>query len=565
MVSSRGGKGHRPVCGSQWRKAAALLAAGVAAPAMAVQFETDAPGLKVVWDNTVKYSNAFRVEGQSPALLANPNLDDGDRNFKKGLISNRLDLLSEFDLQYQDFGVRLSGAAWYDTIYNKRSDNDSPFTVNQTSVAFDQFAEQTRKLHGRKAEFLDAFAFGRFDLGDMRSTVRVGRHAVVWGESLFFGSNAIAGGMAPVDVTKLLSVPGTQFKEAIRPVPQISGQIQVSPTVTVGAYYQFRWEASRLPALGSYFSQGDTIAEGAQQMLLVSPFTPFAFNAPHDPNMTPDNGGQGGVQLRFNYADTDFGLYAIRYHNKTFQQVSKVGMNGAVVGPTSYHLAYHQGIKAYGFSASRTFGPANVAIEASVRTNQDLASSNAADVSFFGAPPADNKNNPGYAVGKTAHFNISTLWALGPTALFNEANFVAELAWNRVLSCSKNCVVYDPATFTGTIDPNSTRDAVALRVLFEPAYRQVLPGLDVSVPIGVGYSPASSRSRALGPGSFPPAGGGDLTIGLNGSYLDVWRFTLGYTHYFGGTKAFLDSNNNYSYGQSLGDRDFVAISVRRTF
>ena len=53
----------------------------------------------------------------------------------------------------------------------------------------------------------------------MYATVRAGKHSVLWGESLFFGTNAIAGGQQPFDVVKLLSVPSTQFKEAIRPVP----------------------------------------------------------------------------------------------------------------------------------------------------------------------------------------------------------------------------------------------------------------------------------------------------------------------------------------------------------
>ena len=76
---------------------------------------------------------------------------------------------------------------------------------NQTSVPFDEFTSATRKAHGRKAELLDAFVFGKFDVEGMRTTVRLGNHALTWGESLFFGGNAIAGGMVPVDAVKLSS------------------------------------------------------------------------------------------------------------------------------------------------------------------------------------------------------------------------------------------------------------------------------------------------------------------------------------------------------------------------
>jgi len=53
--------------------------------------------VKLRWDNTLKYSDAFRLKDQSRRLIADPNSDDGDRNFDKGIISNRLDLLSELD------------------------------------------------------------------------------------------------------------------------------------------------------------------------------------------------------------------------------------------------------------------------------------------------------------------------------------------------------------------------------------------------------------------------------------------------------------------------------------
>jgi hypothetical protein len=227
-----------------------------------------------------------------------------------------------------------------------------------------------------------------------------------------------------------------------------------------------------------------------------------------------------------------------------------------MVAPQSYQLAWHEGITALGLSASRTFGPINVAIEASVRHNQDLASTNAVNTQALGGGATDNSDNPAYAVGNTAHVNLSTLWQVPSTALWREASFVGEIAWNRVLRITKN-----PAA----IDPNATRDAASMRFVFEPTYRQVLSGLDIGVPLGVGYTPRGSRSMALGPGGLPASGGGDWTVGLNGSYLDVWRFSVAYTHYFGPKGNFLDANNHYTYAQAMKDRNFVALSVRRTF
>lgn len=561
--------------------AAAVLAVTAAS---AVELDTDNPDLKIRWDNTVKFSSAARIGEASAGLLGSANQDDGNRNFSSGATSSRFDLFSEFDVQYQNFGARISAAGWYDASYMSRNDNPGfagGGAPNQTSVGFNEFTREARKIHGRNAEVLDAFALARFDLAGRRASVRLGQHTQLWGESLFFGGNAIAGGQGPVDIVKLASVPGTTFKEAIRPVPQVSGQMELAPSVTLGAYYQFRWRQNRLPAAGSYFSTLDMNPEGGEQILLPQAAQGGPFldgNILRVADQRARNSGQGGLQLRFSGDETDVGAYLIRFHNKNFQQVNNLGVRNVIhagpagcvvpgsfstgpascgmVAPKTYNLAWHEDITAFGLSASRTFGAINLAVEGSVRDNQDLASTNAVNTQALGGPATDNSDNPGYAVGRTAHLNISTLWQVPETALWREASLAGEIAWNRVMSITKN---------PEAIDPNATRNAVSLRVLFEPTYRQVMPGLDLGVPVGVGYTPKGSRSMALGPGGMPASGGGDFTIGLNGSYQDVWRFSLAYTHYFGPEGNFLDADNHYTYKQAMKDRNFISLSVRRTF
>ena len=552
---------------------AALVVAGIVAGIPAAHaFELTEPGsdIKVTWDNTVRYGVAFRTGGQNAALLGQPNNDDGDRNFNKGLISNKLELLTEFDvMSRQGFGLRVSGQGWYDTVYN--SSNDNPGFAggafpNQTSVDYNRFTSTTRRMQGRDFQLRDAFVIGKFDAAEMPVTIRVGQHAQVWGESLFFASNAIAGGQSPFDINRLLADPTAQAKEFVLPVPQISGQIQVSPGVTVGAYYQFQWVRNTFPASGSYFSSSDIFGQGAET--LCCGFG-GAF-VPRSDDMKPNDSGQGGVQLRFQALETDFGLYAIRFHDKTPQIVTKLGMvriPGAPpfvppVGPlpVGYYQAFNQGTTAYGVSASHTFGGANLAFEASVRHNQALSSSGAADISSFAPVSFNNSSNPGYAVGQTAHVNVSAIWSLEPGPLWREATFVGEAAWNRMLKCEKNC---------GALDPYGTRDALGLRMVFTPTYRQVAPGLDLSVPIGLGYSPMG-RSLALGPGFLPPNHGGDFTIGLSGVYQSEWHLNLAYTHYYGKADTFVSSDPtkvppNFTYGQTLQDRDFLTMTIRKSF
>jgi len=539
--------------------AIAAVAALYTHSAGAMSIDTGTPDLALRWDTTLKYSVAGRMKDPDAALLANPNTDDGDRNFSKGLISNRTDLFTEADAVWQGgYGARLSAAAWYDTVYNTTNDNPGfagGAFPNQLSVPANTFPEATREQHGRKAEVLDAFVFGKFSLGDMAATVRAGRHSVLWGESLFFGANAIAGGQQPVDVVKLMSVPNTQFKEAIRPVPQLSAQLVVNPNVSVGAYVQTSWQPNRIPAVGSYFSNNDLGVEGAEDILLAPGVV-----ALRQADRKPSKSGQYGLQVRIRAGETDYGLYAIEFHSKIPQLVPVVGLTPGGPAPVGYYLGYHQGIKAFGASASRTFGELNVAVEGSIRSNQDLASTQGVDLSAIAPVPATNvSDNPAYAVGRTAHLNLSSIGSFGPSLLWNEATLYSELAWTRTLSVTKNAAA---------LDPNGTRDGVALRALFEPTYRGVADGLDVGVPVGIGWAPKGARPwSAEHPNAWIPEGGGDLSVGLKFAFRDVWRASLNFTHYYGPAAPLSDpaAGNAYTWKQTLRDRDFLAASLSYSF
>jgi len=537
-------------------------------PAEAFQFKTGNPDLRIAWDNTIKYSMAFRVEGRSDTLVdveenpSNLNQDDGDRNFNRGLISQRIDLYSEFDLIYKKFGFRVSGAAWYDFVYNTKNDNDSKLTANAYSVPHDEFTDDTRDLHGRYAELLDAFVFGSFTLGPTNTSVRVGQFGMMWGETLFFGPNGIAGGMAPYDLIKLLSVPNSQFKEVIRPVPQVSVQLQIGPRVTLGGYYQLGWEASRLPAVGSYFSTGDILDVGGERLLVLPVFGWYKLAFLRGDDMDAKDSGQGGVQLKVRPGlGLDLGFYAIRYHDKGPQIYLKPleGFNLRTGQIGQYFLAYPEDIEAYGMSVSRTFGDWNLATEVSMRRNTPLVST--VGVILPALPPifpgmnldADNDDNPAYAVGRSVHVNFSWFAVFAPNFIARESAFLGEVAWNHLESITEN---------PDALDPNAEKDAVGFRMVYTPTYRQVLPNLDLSIPIGLSYFPMGKSSVVPG---FGWDEGGDVSIGLSGSYLDVWRFSLSYTHFYGPEGSFLNENLNLSFKQSLGDRGFVALSFYRTF
>ncbi|UVE19172.1 DUF1302 domain-containing protein [Pseudomonas sp. LS44] len=544
------------------------LVVGALSPAQSwatFSWESD-DGLKVDWTNSLRYSAMFRVKDRESELLRNPNLDDGDQNFSSGLVSNRGELLSELDIVHANgFGARASAMGWYDTVYNR--DNDNPGVAggafpSQLSSDYNEFTDSTRDQHGRDVELRDAFVFGRLQLGETELTGRLGQHSLVWGESLFFAGNAVAGAQSPFDVTRLIDDPTAEAKEFVLPVPQVSAQWQLTDGLSLGAYYQFRYVHNRIPASGSYFSVSDIVGDGAERLVL-DPVT--GLSALRGSDQDAKDEGQFGVQLRWQVGEFDLGFYALRFHDKDLQQVTELGQPFGPFGPvlpTGYYLAYQEDTQLYGFSASRSFGDLNLAMETSIRKDQSLATTHAVDASALGAPAPDNSDHPAYAVGDTAHVNLSTIWTVPRTALWNEANLVAEVAWTRLLKCKQNCD--DTPAGAAALDPNITRDSWSMRAVFEPMYRQALVGWDISVPMGVGFTPDGSRNP-LGPAAVPAENGGDFTIGVSGLYMNQWDLNLAYTHFFGPAGTFLDETNSYSYQQARHDRDFVAFTVRRSF
>jgi hypothetical protein len=67
-------------------------------------------------------------------------------------------------------------------------------------------------------------------------------------------------------------------------------------------------------------------------------------------------------------------------------------------------------------------------------------------------------------------------------------------------------------------------------------------------------------------------GNGSATLGVEGTYLGVWQFTLTYTHFLGKASPFVDysplltgGSPVYTSGNPLADRHNIALSLRRSF
>lgn len=537
-----------------WAARSVLVAATAAitgAPARGAEIDLGVTDLKARWDNTVQYSAAWRTESPSPARIANPNTDDGDRNFRRNAqVLNRFDLLSELDFQYREFGLRVSGAAWYDDVYFGTTDNaaTSP-TFNGTMGRADRFADATRALQGRRGEILDAFVFGSTMLGGSKASVRLGRHTLIWGESLLFPTNGIAAAQAPIDAIKATSKPGALAKEVFMPVNQLSGQLDLTEDVSVAGYYQFEWRKTRLNAVGAYLSTVDLLDVNGQRLLLASTPIGLAY-ATRGQDAEPKQRGQFGVAARVKLAalnNSELGLYALRYDAKAPQIIVLPGVGISTQEPLKageYRLAYARNIKLFGASLNTSIGPANAGFEVVMQRDAPIGTQNV----VLPPPTGYDVNDPPFARGNSVNAQANLLYTVSSTAMWDSLLIAAELAWNRVLKVTRH-----PYAGNGGLPPGVQKDGAAIALQVTPSYVNVLPRLNLSVPIFISYTP-NGKGGALPDRAIGSHRSGTVSLGLQGEYASVWNFGVSFAHYFG-----KEAEQIYS------DRDFVSLFVKTAF
>ena len=267
-------RGRAPLCGGKRNAiAAAAFLALTCGTAQAFDFDTGNPDLSVRWDNTARFNYAVRVEGRDPKIGNSALADEGTYSFDKGdAVAKRLDLLSELDVIFKKrYGARVSGAGWYDAAYGDKSKSNPNACRRSPATPDNNYSDYTKRFYkGPSGELLDAFVFGGFDLGDVPVQGKAGRHTLYWGESLFLGGHlhSVSYAQNPLDLQKGFATPGTEAKELFRPLNQISGQAQLTDTLSLAGQYMLEWESARYPEGGTYLGPVDFVFNGPERQFL---------------------------------------------------------------------------------------------------------------------------------------------------------------------------------------------------------------------------------------------------------------------------------------------------------
>ena len=405
--------------------ASAIMLASLPA-AQAVEIKTGNEDWAVRFDNTLKYNYGVRTENADKRMLATPNSNDGDYNFRKGgtNITNRVDLLSELDVVYKgSMGFRVSAATWYDKAYENTGAHDNPFPngngdqsgINPslnglpgtgTSLGSPHLSNYAQRYYnGPSGEILDAFVFYTTEVGEgSQLSAKAGRHNLYWGETLLNPVHSLSYGQSGLDLAKLAASPGTEAKELFVPRNQLSASFQVNPELTVAAQYFLDWDAARLPEAGTFYGGSDLVGEGAQSFLLghtgapgLIPVRGALTTIRRGNDLTPNNAGDWGVMAKWSpeWLDGTLGVY----YRKTSEILPQAWLDarGMTVGsgpfgtpPTSrsaavgnlynslqkatYQFAYADNIDVYGLSLSKEVAGVSVGSDLNIRHNMPLAS-----------------------------------------------------------------------------------------------------------------------------------------------------------------------------------------------
>jgi hypothetical protein len=286
-----------------------------------------------MFDVTLAYGLITRLHPRDKKLLGlsnggesvSVNADDGDLNYNEGLAYNMFKATGELELKWHNFGAFARGYAFYDYENNKNSQERT------------QLSREARELIGRDAEILDAYLVANAEINKIPVQIRLGDQILNWGESAIIrgGINIIN----PVDLN-ILSQPVSTLRDSFIPLGMLWGVANVTELMAVEGFYQYDWEPTRLPPVGSYFSTSDSAGKGGEFIVLGSGkifeqgvdldnyfklskgtlgFDPNFMKLFRSPDKTPKDSGQYGMTIQAIIPELNaakIALHFVNYHSR---------------------------------------------------------------------------------------------------------------------------------------------------------------------------------------------------------------------------------------------------------
>jgi hypothetical protein len=436
----------------------ALVAAQVA-PARDFRFA----GADGLLDTTLSYGLMVRLEDRDPDLIAissggnasSANGDDGNLNYDKGIVSNMVRVNTQMAMSWGRLGFYVNGSVFYD-YENDRNDRERT-----------ELSSRAKDSIGKGAEVRESYLSARFLLKGMPIQIRAGDQVLNWGETSF-----IRGGMGVINAVDVVSVlqPASRPQDLRIPQGMVWGAANLTENFALEAYYQYEWERSSFPPVGSYFSPNDLIgADGLGGAMLGAgqisdlgtdldvhfalPPGTLGFDQDYFKILGGErddakDGGQYGAALVVVTPGANalkFGAHYIRYHSRNPLLQGRTGNTLAVARTSSAAVA----ARAAGLAPiyeSEGLSPAEAAA-AALSASEDLTLSEYAnEARYFAVYPEDID-----LIGVT--FNTTTIrtGTLFAGEISHHFDFPFQVALDPVLNATLSPVLFDPAIGSGVL------------------------------------------------------------------------------------------------------------------
>lgn len=510
--------------------------------ANAFKVESDNPDLDIRWDNTFRYNAGWRMQDAAGYQSGSAVVGGSESKWTRGdMITNRLDDLSEFDFIYKkDTGFRVSAALWTDTVYQGSPPRTGGPLNNLGSLLFPngKWNNDVSRWYGQGAEILDAFVFTKIDLGDVPVNLKLGKHTIYWGETLFSITNGIAVGQSPIDLRKAVSTPGVEAKEVFVPETQLSFSAQISPELTIMGQYFLDWHPDRIMAGGTYFSAADFLWDTNSGSVGLIPIGAWNGNQ----GTVKDKKGNFGIAAKWRpeFLDGTLGLYYREYYPTAGRQLAinvASGFNPSYVWDPEVPRT-----KLYGISLAKQLFGISFGTDVSIKHDNVIGANAFSMYNGFGVPGtgwAPIADTWGFTQNMIAYDGKRDLFGM---PLWDSAVLLAEFEAGGVTKVTKNS---GNAFQTGTGNTNpgilagcqltsgggarngcGTSMFYGINMLLEPKWFQVFPGTDISMPLFYGIG-LHGNSFSYG----PIEGAGGYSVGIAADVDAKYNFKLAYNGY----------------------------------
>lgn len=505
----------------RWRQAALPIALSgllLSPLAQAIQIDTGNPDLRVTWTNEIRLGLGWRVEGIDSKIGDSAIEHHSDYFAERGdMTKRRLDILSELDVIYKDdYGFRVSATGWYDHAYRDHKLKSNPMYEGSSAYPNGKLSRQAQRYyHGPSGEILDAFVFGRLELGDIPVQVKAGQHSLIWGISQVNSADAISWSQQPANLQKGAEVPGASPKELAMPLPQLSFQSNLTDNVSLAGYYQFDWEANR-QAEGGTFLGGPDFFYGDQGRINTGAFIPgmgwLYVNQGEIYEPKDKYGNSYGLQLSITPDWMGSGNIGLVYRRMNEMQPWLGLMSYDPTDPFVYsrfHQSYNTGVDLFG--AYTNFNWKDISWGAEISTRRGTALDSNSDLIF--------DNDITGPTGNTWHALLNAQIPMPNLPLYDFGIVIAELSYTYLDKITHNEERFWECDKVSDGPGCGDRDASSFSLIVQPTWSQVLPGVDLTgSAILAGYGLHGNSPALMGSAKKAFAWSLGLTADVNQQY-----------------------------------------------